>query len=325
MRKCLLLSASSLLSATVWAAAVTPVVLIPGFGGSVLQAQLNRSSVVAAQCALQAPAYTIWVNQSQFAADQLPCFVDNMRLNIDNTTLRFSSMAGVTVQPLAGSTLAVQLSDPTDNTTNYMELLIEYFEKQPGYVRGQNIVAAPYDWRFMPFINPSDPYFANLKALIESTSASQSAKVCILTHSMGALVALKFLNLQTPDWKAKHVACWISASGAFGGATMKTKTMVSGDNTGINAINGTLFRDALRTFESNIILQPTPTVFGSSAVLIQTPTVNYTYAQIAQLLIDLGLNTQASAYNSYVIAKESLTAPGVPLHCFQGNGVTCLS
>jgi hypothetical protein len=165
---------------------------VPGFLGSVLQAQLNRTSVVAPQCPLQTDApFTIWVNQSQFTVDNTPCFVDNMKLTIDPTTLQFSSVPGVSIQPISGfgnvstSTKAVEFADPTNNNTAYMEPLIQYLEKQ-GYVRGQNITAAPYDWRFVPFLDAADAYFSNLKNLIENLSSKYSgSKVCLVSHSMG--------------------------------------------------------------------------------------------------------------------------------------------
>eukprot|EP00475_Leptophrys_vorax_P029386 TRINITY_DN4310_c0_g1_i1.p1 TRINITY_DN4310_c0_g1~~TRINITY_DN4310_c0_g1_i1.p1 ORF type:complete len:462 (-),score=107.92 TRINITY_DN4310_c0_g1_i1:60-1445(-) len=302
---------------------VTPVILIPGFLGSALQAQLNRSTVVAPQCVLQSPTFTIWVNESQFTADQTPCLVDNLKLDIDPTTLQFSSKAGVTMQPFSGKTptAAVERFDPTDNGTNYMEALIEFFEAR-GYVRGLNVIEAPYEWRFAPFMNSSDQYFSNLKTLFESTAANQSSKVCLLTHSMGSLMALKFFNLQTSDWKAKYVACWISAAGAFGGGMPITKSMVSGENFGIAPLNATAFREAQRTFESSIVLLPAPDVFGNSSIMVQTSTTNYTYSQVAQLLTDLGLPSQASVYTNFLTAKQSLIGPGVPMHCFRGSNIS---
>jgi hypothetical protein len=150
-----------------------------------LTAQLNRTSAVSPQCQLQTNApFNIWVNQSQFAADNLPCWVDNMKLVVDPVTLQYSNMPGVNIQPIAG-TQAVEFADPTDNNSVYMETLIQYLENQGGYARGHNILAAPFDWRFAPFLNSSDPYFVGLKQMIETTSANLGSKVCMLTHSLG--------------------------------------------------------------------------------------------------------------------------------------------
>jgi hypothetical protein len=51
-----------------------------------------------------------------------------------------------------GNTTSVEYLDPSTKfweTTNYFHDMVEYFVKQ-GYVRGQTIRAAPFDWRFAP-------------------------------------------------------------------------------------------------------------------------------------------------------------------------------
>jgi hypothetical protein len=134
------------------------------------------------------------------------------------------------------------------------------------------------------------------------------------------LPILKFFNYQTQEWKDKHIACWISASGTFGGAATRTRPMVSGDNSGYVAINATMYRDALQTFQSSLILMPTPTIYGNDSAIVVIGNNSYTAFQIDQMLLDLGLTTEAASYSNFLQEKLNLTAPGVPLHCFHGIG-----
>jgi hypothetical protein len=135
-----------------------------------------------------------------------------------------------------------------------------------------------------------------------------------------ALVTLQFLKQQTSAWKLNHVACWISASGTFGGTVTKIKAVVSGDSSG-QPLNATMFRDALQTFQSSLILQPTPAVYGANSTVATIGATTYAFSQIGQLLLDLGLTSQSAVYQAYLSAKSNLTPPGIPLHCFQGSNV----
>ena len=91
---------------------------------------------------------------------------------------------------------------------------VEYFK---GYVRGENIHGAPYDFRRAA--NEHSLYFDRLKTLIETTykqvkgwdfwcreveiqfnsicSQNGDTAVVLVTHSMGSIMTLYFLHQQT--------------------------------------------------------------------------------------------------------------------------------
>ena len=55
-----------------------------------------------------------------------------------------------------------------------------------------------------------------LKALIEQTVNATGKPAVLISHSMGGLQTLYFLNGQTAAWKQQYVQHWIAISAPFG-------------------------------------------------------------------------------------------------------------
>ena len=73
-------------------------------------------------------------------------------MHYDPSTKTFSSTEGVEIETRDfGNTSSVEFLDPSLDIelTNYFHDMVERFSKL-GYIRGQTIRAAPYDWRFAP-------------------------------------------------------------------------------------------------------------------------------------------------------------------------------
>lgn len=74
------------------------------------------------------------------------------RLHYDPSTKTFSNTEGVEIETRDfGNTSSVEFLDPSLDIeiTNYFHDVVKRFSKL-GYVRGETIRAAPYDWRFAP-------------------------------------------------------------------------------------------------------------------------------------------------------------------------------
>eukprot|EP00388_Colpodella_angusta_P021357 GDKJ01054090.1.p1 GENE.GDKJ01054090.1~~GDKJ01054090.1.p1 ORF type:complete len:968 (+),score=238.05 GDKJ01054090.1:387-2906(+) len=87
------------------------------------------------------------------------------------------------------------------------------------------IFAFPYDWRFSPL----DFDFAPVRKEIERRVNLKNRKVLLVTHSLGSLYALYFLNAYVDRaWKDKHIAGWVSANGVFAGSAKALQGVITG-------------------------------------------------------------------------------------------------
>jgi len=127
-----------------------------------------------------------------------------------------------------GNTDSVEYLDPSlsawaiGDVGNYMSDLVKYFVKL-GYVRGDTIRAAPYDFRFGP--QSQQIYFDKLRMLIEETFVkSDSKRVSLVTHSMGGLLCLYFLQSQSQEWLQQYVHSFIPLNTPWRGAVILLNT-----------------------------------------------------------------------------------------------------
>ena len=98
--------------------------------------------------------------------------------------------------------------------SDYFHTLIEAMVGAGG-VRNVTIRGTPYDFRFAP----SDTYKNELTKLVEETYVTNdNSSVTLLSHSMGCLYTLWFLNQKSAEWKDQYILRWIPTAGVFGGA-----------------------------------------------------------------------------------------------------------
>merc|ERR1719334_2150541 len=138
----------------------------------------------------------------------IDCWVDNVKLKYDNVTRRTYNNDGVETRiPGFGNTTTVEWLDPSQRFFSiYFSKIVAKLVEQEGYVRGENIHGAPYDFR--KAANEHVEYFKNVKSLVERTYANNgNTSVILLTHSMGSPMMLYFLNHQSSSWKKKYVRC----------------------------------------------------------------------------------------------------------------------
>jgi len=191
----------------------SPIILIPGDGGNQLEARQNPSAgecIGDEGCRLSESCRTtsgdsigdwfrLWLDVWQLRSSQLGCWADTIRLVYDRDTRQSHNVAGVETRVQGwGNTDSVEYLDPSwsawviGDVGNYMSDLVKYFVKL-GYVRGETIRAAPYDFRFGP--QSQQQYFNQLRELIEDTyQRSGSLRVSLVTHSMGGLFGLYFFR-----------------------------------------------------------------------------------------------------------------------------------
>lgn len=78
---------------------LNPVVLIPGDGGSQVEAKLNKSSAVHYICEKTTNDYfNIWLNLELLVPIVIDCWIDNIKLIYDNVTRTTRNSDGVDIR-----------------------------------------------------------------------------------------------------------------------------------------------------------------------------------------------------------------------------------
>lgn len=197
-----------------------------------------------------------------------------------------------------------------------------------GYVDGQNLFGAPYDFRYglAPQGHPShvgSKFLRDLKHLVENASESSGGKpVILVSHSLGGLFALQLLNRNHPSWRQKFVKHFVALAAPWGGSVVQMLTFASGNSLGVPFVKPLLVRDEQRSSESNLWLMPNPNIFGREKPLVIAPNAKYSAHDVAQFLNDIGFPQGVYPYETRILPlMEQLVAPGVPITCILGSGV----
>lgn len=212
--------------------------------------------------------------------------------------------------------------------TTYMAPLVESLENI-GYVDGKTMFGAPYDFRYglAPKDHPShvgSKFLKDLKYLVEKASNSNGGKpVILVSHSLGGLFALQLLNRNKPSWRQKFIKHFVALSAPWGGTVDEMLTFASGNTLGVPLVNPLLVRDEQRSSESNLWLMPNPKLFRSEKPIVITPNTTYSAHNIPQFLNDIGFPEGIHPFKTRILAMmDQLEAPGVPITCVIGTGVS---
>ncbi|XP_064120034.1 phospholipase A2 group XV-like [Macrobrachium nipponense] len=301
---------------------VPPVVLIPGDGGSQMEAKLNKTETVHYICSkLTSDWFDLWLNMELLVPYIIDCWVDNMKLVYDNVTRTTSNAEGVETRiPGFGNSTTVEWLDPSQRRpTGYLFQDIVNALVALGYERGVTVRGAPFDFRKAP--NEHSEYFLKLRRLIEETYQYSGHRIMLILHSMGAPMMRYFLKHQPQHWKDKHIETVVSLAGAWGGSVKAVKVYAAGDNLGIYVIAQQKVRDEQRSAPSLAFLLPSSELWGPDDVLLQTDTMNVSTSNLKDMFDALDL---PDAYEMYLDTKDLVNnapAPGVEVHCLHGVGV----
>ncbi|XP_059058162.1 phospholipase A2 group XV-like [Achroia grisella] len=301
---------------------LSPVILIPGDGGSRLEARLNRTSVVHYICTKTSDYFNVWLNLELLVPIVIDCWVDNTRLEYDNVTRATRNPPGVDIRiPGWGSPEPVEWIDPSHQSSG------SYFNKIAdalvtiGYVRNVSIRGAPYDFRKAP--NENADFFVKLKTLVEDTyTMNNKTAVTLLVHSMGGSMALHFLRLQTQSWKDQYIKRLLSLATPWGGSMKAVKVFAIGDDLGSLMLRESTMRTQEITCPSLAWLMPSPVLWKPNEVLIQTDKYNYTVNDFQKWFMDMDLLDAWEMFKDTQKYKGDFTAPGVEVHCLYGYNIS---
>uniref|UniRef100_A0A336K1X7 Centrosomal protein of 97 kDa n=1 Tax=Culicoides sonorensis TaxID=179676 RepID=A0A336K1X7_CULSO len=301
---------------------ISPIILIPGDGGSQLDARLNKTSVPHFFCTKNADWFNLWLNMELLIPEVIDCFIDNAKLNYDNVTRTTRNQPGVEIRvPGWGDPDKVEYLDPANKylSVGYYFKYIGDLLVANGYTRKISIRGAPYDFRKGP--NEHKKWFTDMKSLVEETyKLNEDAPVSLVCHSMGCPMTLLFLQGQTQKWKDQYISKFIAIAGAWGGSAKAVKVFAIGDDLGALALRASTMRQEQITMPSLAFLLPSPKFWKNDEVLVRTSIREYTLGDMEEFFNDLGYPTGWEMRKD-MIQYLDFTAPGVEVHCIYGSGV----
>ncbi|XP_063678821.1 phospholipase A2 group XV-like [Bolinopsis microptera] len=301
---------------------VDPVVIVPGIFGSQLDARWNKTSAPHLYCYKSSPAWTtLWLCFQCMVPKVIDCWVDNMLLNFTENTFQNRDGVETKVNDFGG-TGGVENIDK-NGYYPYMKAVVDGIAAIPGYERGVNLRAAPYDFRYGANSPTGQLYLKNLRTLIEDTyETNNGRRINILAHSMGNLYMIQFFKSVSSSWKHKYIKRYIAISGVFGGSVKSLRALVSGEIESIPRVlvDANAVRAFQRSFQSIYWLLPRKQLWNDTEPIIFTPDRNYTVHDYADLLDDAGFPDGREILKT-LEGSTDLTDPGVDVYCLHGSEI----
>lgn len=302
---------------------ISPVILVPGDGGSQVNAKINKSSVVHYICAKISDDYfNLWLNMELLVPVVIDCFIDNLKLNYDNVTRTTSDQPGVDIQiPGWGDPFVVEYIDPSRASPgSYFKDIGNMLVNELGYIRNLSLRGAPYDFRKGP--SESEEFFAKLKELVEETYImNNNTPVTLLAHSMGGPMSLIMLQRQTQKWKDKYINSLITLSAVWAGSIKAVKVFAIGDDLGAYFLRESVLRNEQITSPSLGWLLPSKLFWKDTEILVQSDKKNYTLNDLQQYFIDIDVPNAWEFRKDNEKYQLDFSAPGVEVHCLYGSKV----
>ncbi|KAF8057869.1 can [Scenedesmus sp. PABB004] len=228
-------------AAAALAAARSPIFIFPGILGSGITGTPSANSpALAAACpaiAASGATQSLWA-PSLLLLGSRSCWYYLFRLRAAPGG-GFADAEGVTAAVDPGGASGTEFDIWA--RANYGKLAAAIAKGLPGYVVGENLFGAPYDFRW-DAAGLADT--GRLDALADRVAAAVRAnggrKAVLVGHSMGGLVALTMLrHPRFEAWRAANVQGYLALAAPLGGAVTATAMRVSGYNFGFSVAAAT--------------------------------------------------------------------------------------
>jgi len=275
-----------------------PLVIVPGLGGSVLEAKLHNRPK-ARDCSSNSLWYTIWASVVQ-GVTRYACFRDNLQLYL-NKSSKYSGLSnytGVQIRPRDyGGTGGIEYSNAGTDEPHiaYMHALVKRLEDDAGYVSGVSVRAATNDFRIVGTPAALDYEYAKLKNLVEDTyRLNNNSTVHLLSHSLGGPLTNLFLTtFVNQEWKATFIASHIMLSAPLLGSPVAIYAALSGPRYDyVPQFLPSLVVPLVRTFPSITWMWPRigangEDVWTNNINFVETPSKNYSLTSLKELTGDI--------------------------------------
>lgn len=299
---------------------IEPIILVPGLGGSSLNAKLEHAHKGKWWCFKNTDWYRLWAN----IIDLVPhlsaeCLIHNLQPIFDPITKRINNNDGVSIEPRNfGDTESIEYLNPyVKRLSQYFRPAVDYFVNR-GYQRGKSIRGAPYDFRLSPQELERIGWFNQLKELIEDTfEINNQKKVHLYTHSLGGPITSLFLGkFCTQEWKDKYIASFFALAPSFDGSIHALGAL----KTGKYSIIPMKMTKVLKNMGGLVWMLPRR--MKKNKIIVYSNLRNYTQSEMQDLLMDMGYSDTFPLYEHLSEQEYDPTkfAPGVKLHCLYGIG-----
>ncbi|XP_004982582.1 lecithin-cholesterol acyltransferase-like 1 [Setaria italica] len=310
-----------------------PVVLLPGYGCSHLDARLTdefEPASAAPSCggALNGKTgwFRLWNNRTALQEDPalVPCYAELLRLVYDPVAGDYRNVPGVETRVVSFGTTRGFGSDDPGSKTGCMGKLVETLEGV-GYREGKNLFGAPYDFRYAPAppgqaSSEFSCFLSSLRVLVEKASKRNgNMPVILVTHSLGGLNANAFLSRSPLAWRRRYVKHFVMVSTGAGGSVFRLRFGSSSSSSPTDPLS---FANTTRSFATAFSVLPSPKVFGHAPVVV-TRAKNYSAYNIPEYLRANGFSDgEVARYVTRVLPVSlNFSAPAVPMTCINGIGV----
>lgn len=221
-----------------------PVVLIPGFGGSILVpsgcvSKKLLNTRVPDNRWLNIPSVITGGGIRQWQRDMQLQLVENSHGRIvgtraasDLTPYDFGGTRGVKDIVPEFTLLPPHHQHGLNDMFchRYMHSLVDSLH-QHGHVDRVSVFGAPYDFRMILDPIVRNLYFANLQSLVEQAARLNGEQVVIVSHSLGGLMFKWFASsFVSADWCARHIGQWVCLSVPFGGSYQALRAATAGQH-----------------------------------------------------------------------------------------------
>lgn len=115
---------------------------------------------------------------------------------------------------------------------SYFRTLVECLVDRHSYEPGRNIVGLPYDYRYIGYFDNRLTYYNDIKKRIEDTVITNNgSSIVVVAHSLGGMLFHDFLvNHVDEDWKTEHVHEFVTVNTPFGGVPQSLFVMFDKSN-----------------------------------------------------------------------------------------------
>lgn len=306
---------------------LSPVVFVPGVGGSQLDAKLDGAHKSHPLCRSHtANWFNVWLNINLLNPIGLICLNDILRLEYNRTTKLTSSPKGVQVSAHEfGSLDSVEFLDRSAHLpgTAYFRTIVGALETRLGFEPNENMFGAPYDFRRAP--NELAEFDANLTTLIERAYIENNFEpITLICHSMGCLNTVHLLNARAQHWKDVYVRRLVALGAPWRGSFRALSSLLLGDNLGIPFVDDHKLRKTQITFPSLLYLLPQRPAAPAPIApveLVATSSKVYTFDNLDELFVDAKLDDQREMWLNVRNYTLDLRAPNVELWCLYGTGL----
>lgn len=270
----------------------TPVIFVPGLCGSQLYCKWKFSESPLL-CMNSGADQNLWITALMLLPESLggKCWKRRMLVYWDKT---YKNIQGMTSWPNGFGTMkgVDYLSDQPifNKVITYFNTTSAYL-RQLGYKDGQDMFAAPYEFRLILDETVMDKFIGDLKKLVEYAYRNNgNKKVALMGHSCGCPLSHTFLLRMSKEWKDTYIQKFISIAGPYGGASRAFRTMMSGDNLGIPG-KQLVFRDIGRSMACIFWMLPNETVYKGLDIM-KVGQKRYTLDDYPEMMGNIGLDDQ---------------------------------